>query len=356
MRLGICGWNLCGKTAVFEALTGSKKAEGDHSAARAHVGVSHVADARVDFLASAFKPDKVTYAAVEYLDLPGLIADSSAHEANARTLAEVRQTDALIAVLRAFADPTVATAFPGIDPVRDLRRLWDELVFADLEMADRRIKKLQADVTKPTAHQKDDLVEMAALKRIKPSLEEGKGIGTVHMTEHEDRLTRGFRFLTAKPILVLLNRGEEDTGKPLNWKESDFGYPVVAMFAKLEFELSQLSEPDRSEFMEAMGIGSLAAAEIIRRCYEVLNLISFLTTAGREIRAWTIPRGTTAVNAAGAVHTDMQRGFIRAEVTAFDDFKALGSFKEARAHGKLRLEGKDYIVQDGDVIEFRFSV
>jgi len=355
MLLGICGWSQCGKTTVFEALTGASKVDGDHSA-KSHVGVCHVADERVDFLSGVFKPKKTTYATVEYVDLPALVTAGHSHETNAKTLADVRQADALIAVLRAFKDPTVPHPFGSVDPKRDFERLWDELVFADLEIADRRIERLEADTFKHKPLQKEDEVQLACLKNIKAALEDGKAASSVSMSDAEDKAVRGFRFLTAKPILVLLNRGEDAIGAPPAFSDADFGYPTVAMFGKLELELSQLAPEDRAAFMEDMGLSALAAPEIIRRGYDALRQISFFTVSDKEVHAWAIPRQTPAVEAAGAVHSDMQRGFIRAEVTAFDDFKALGSFKEARAKGKLRLEGKDYPVADGDIILFRFSV
>jgi hypothetical protein len=357
MRLGICGWSLSGKTTVFDALTGATGGIGEHSgAAKAKIGVSRVADERLDFLATIFKPKKVTYATVEYVDLPGLVADSRAHEANPKTLSDVRQADALIAVVRAFTDPSVPHPLEKIDPVRDFQRLWDELVFADLEVADRRITRLEVDITKPTSHQKDDELELAVLRRVKTALEEGKPSSSVPSSELEAKAIRGFRFLTAKPVLVVVNRGEEDVCKPLGFSEKDFGHPTLGMFGKLEFELSQLPPDDRAAFMKDLGLTEFAAHEVVRKGYEILDQVSFLTAGDKEVRAWTIARGTSAVEAAGTIHSDIQRGFIRAEVTAFEDFKALGSFKEARAKGKLRLEGKDYVVKDGDVVEFRFSI
>lgn len=360
MRLGICGWSQSGKSTVFDALTqsGAPGHSPGHAGApgKVRIGTSHVPDERLDYLATIFKPKKITYALVEYVDLPGLVAGSNAHEANPKTLGEVRQADALIAVLRAFDDPSVPNPFSDIDPKRDFSRLWDELVFADLEVADKRIERLKVDVQKPTAQRAEFEMELAVLQRVKAALEEGKGAATVKMTEAEERATRGFRFLTVKPLLVIVNLGEESTGKPAQWTQADFGHPTLTMFARLETELAQLSDEDRAVFMEDLGLKQLAAPEVVKKGYEILNLISFLTAGDKEVRAWTIARGTSAVEAAGAIHSDIQRGFIRAEVTSYDDFKALGSFKEARAKGKLRLEGKEYVMKDGDIVEFRFSV
>jgi len=357
MRLGICGWSQSGKTTVFDVLTGLGKAAADHAGAgKARLGVAHVADERIDFLAGVFKPKKTTYAAVEYVDLPGLVAGPSAHESNPKVLTDVRQADALIAVVRAFDDPAVPNPFDAIDPLRDFTRLWDELVFADLELVERRIERLEDDAAKPTPRQKDYQMELELLARVRGALEEGKAATTVEMNEAEDKATRGFRFLTAKPVMVAVNLGEEAAGKPCRWSESDFKRPTVCIFGKLELELSALDAEDRAAFMKDLGLEKLAAHEIIRKGYEILDIISFLTVGDKEVHAWTVRRGTTAVEAAGAVHSDMERGFIRAEVTPYDDFRTLGSFKEARAKGKLRLEGRDYVVRDGEIILFRFSV
>jgi ribosome-binding ATPase len=356
MRVGLCGWSLSGKSTVFDALTGVTGGEHQSGAGKARVGVSHVPDERLDYLATIFKPKKITYATVEYVDLPGLVSDTHAHEANPKILSDVRQADSLIAVIRAFADPSVPPAFGDINPVRDFSRLIDELVFADLEVTLKRIERLEADVNKPTAHQKEDQLQLAALQRIKAALEDGRAASTVELSENEERTIRGFRFLSAKPLLVLLNRGEESVGEAPKWTETDFGRPTVDMFAKLERELSELTGDDRKAFMEDLGLTTLTAPVIIKKGYEILDQISFLTAGDKEVRAWTITRGTPAVEAAGVIHSDIQRGFIRAEITPYEDFKVLGSFKEARAKGKLRLEGKEYVMQDGDIVEFRFSV
>jgi GTP-binding protein YchF len=354
MRLGICGWQQSGKSTVFDVLTGGSTHE--HSRDKAAIGVASVPDERVDFLVSLFNPKKITYATVEYVDLPGLDAGPRAHEVNPATLADVRQTDALIAVVRAFDNPTVANPLGDVDPARDFARLWDELIFADLEMATRRIERLEKEITKPSPQQDQNKAELSVLTRIVPALEEGRGAQSVEMSDVEEKAVRGFRFLTAKPILILVNLGDEALEGTRPWKEADFAHPTVEMFAGLELELAQLDEDERKVFMEEMGIERLAASDVVKKCYELLDAISFLTAGEKECRAWTIRRGMTAPEAAGVIHSDFERGFIRAQVVAFDDIKALGSFKEVRAEGKLRLEGRDYVVQDGDEIEFRFNV
>ena len=375
MRLGICGWSQSGKSIVFDCLTSASKGAGpaEHAApGKARIGASHVPDERLDYLATIFKPKKITYALVEYIDLPGLVADAHAHDTNPKILGDVRQADALIAVVRAFENDSVASPFDTVDPVRDWNRLWDELIFADLEVADKRIKRLEVDVTKPTTTQKENELELGVLRRVKAALEEGHGASTAKMSDIEEKAVRGFRFLTAKPILVIANLGEESLGKPSKYSDADlanratgrnsiaacpdFGRATMSMFAKLEAELSELPEEERVAFMADLGLEKLVATEVVKKGYEILDLVSFLTAGDKEVRAWTISRGTPAVEAAGVIHSDIQRGFIRAEITAYEDFKALGSFKEARAKGKLRLEGKEYVMKDGDIVEFRFSV
>ena len=354
MRLGICGWIQSGKSTVFDVLAGGEVH--DHPSGRARLGVGHVADERLDWIATLFEPKKVTHAAVEYIDLPGLVAGPHAHDVNPGALADARQTDALIAVVRNFADPTVPLPFGESDPVRDWERLWDELIFADLEMAQRRLEKLEKDIARGGPERDEHEAERACLTRVSAALEEGRAIRSVELSDAEEMMIRGFRFLTEKPVMVLVNRGEDKAGDEMTFGEKDFERPTAGMFARLELELDELSEEERPVFMEEMGLEHLAADEVVARAFDMLGLVSFFTGNEKECRAWSVPEGTTALAAAGTIHSDMERGFIRAQVVSYDDLRELGSIKEARAHGKLRLEGKEYVVQDGDLIEFRFNV
>jgi len=354
MRLGICGWMQSGKSTVFDVLAGGEIHH--HPSGRARVGVGHVADERLDWIATLFEPKKVTHAAVEYIDLPGLVAGPHAHDVNPGALADARQTDALIAVVRNFADPTVPLPFGESDPVRDWERLWDELIFADLEMARRRLEKLDKDIARGGPHRDEHEAERACLARVSAALEEGRAIRSMELSDAEEMMIRGFRFLTEKPVMVLVNHGEDKAGDEMTFGEKDFGRPTAGMFARLELELDELSEEERPVFMEEMGLERLAADEVVARAFDMLGLVSFFTGNEKECRAWSVPEGTTALAAAGTIHSDMERGFIRAQVVSYDDLRELGSIKEARAHGKLRLEGREYVVRDGDLIEFRFNV
>ncbi|MHC4715178.1 MAG: DUF933 domain-containing protein, partial [Planctomycetota bacterium] len=209
--------------------------------------------------------------------------------------------------------------------------------------------KLERDIAKPTRHVDHDKAELALLERVKGALEAEGGVDSVEMNDAEMATLKGFRFLTDKPLLVLLNRGEQGTGEASGFSADDFGRPVVEIFAKLELELDQLPPQERKVFTAEMGLDHLAARDVVAKGFEILDLVTFLTANEKEAHAWTVPRGTTAVRAAGSIHSDMERGFIRAQVISFEELKSLGSIKEARSHGKLRLA-------EGDVIEFRFSV
>ncbi len=354
MRLGICGWSQSGKSTVFDVLSGGQVH--DHPSGRALTGVAHVEDDRLDFIASLFSPKRVTRAAVEYLDLPGLVAGPRSQEANPGILADARQTDGLIAVIRDFAATTVALPFGDIDPARDFERLWDELIFADLEMTERRIDRLHKDMKRPSANRDDQAAELACLLKVRECLEETRAISEADLGAAESMMIRGFRFLSEKPLMVVLNVGEEAAAKVGVRAGDDFGRPTVAMCARLELELDELPEDERGAFMEEMGLCCLAAGEVVSEAFRMLGLVTFFTCNEKECRAWTVPEGTKAPAAASAIHTDMERGFIRAQVVSFEDLKELGSIKEARAHGRLRLEGKDYVVREGDLIEFRFNV
>ena len=354
MRLGICGWIQSGKSTVFDVLAGGEFHE--RSSGRTRLGVGRVADERLDWIATLFKPKKVTHATVEYLDLPGLVTGPHAHDVNPGTLSEARQSDALVAVIRDFAAPDVPLPFGDRDPVRDWERLWDELVFADMEIAHRRIEKFENDVKKASLNRTENIAEIACLRKVSEALEEGRSIRSLDLSASEELTIRGFHFLTEKPLMVLLNRGEEAAGQDRTLGDEDFGRPTAAMFSKIELELDELSEEERPVFMEGMGLDHLAADEVVKKAFDMLGLVTFLTGGEKDCRAWTVPEGATAPAAAGTIHSDMERGFIRAQVVSYADLRELGSIKEARAHGKLRLEGKDYVVQDGDVVEFRFNV
>ncbi len=260
----------------------------------------------------------------------------------------------LVFVVAGFSNPAVSAYRSKVDPARDVEELKQEMLFADLERVSARIGKLEAALKKPTGRQHENVVEMELMKRFLDTLENEKPIsGAIH-TESESKLVRSFQFLTLKPTMVVLNSGEDQAAEPGPGELA--GLPCIQLSAKIEEELAQLAPAEREEFLKDLGLTQGARDRLIRACYQRLDLVSFLTDGPDECRAWTVPAGTTAVAAADEIHSDIARGFIRAETVAFSDLQATGDHKKAKAAGKIRLEGKEYVVKDGDVIYFRFNV
>jgi GTP-binding protein YchF len=366
MQIAIVGLPASGKTTVFNTLTRGHAETGGYGAMTLHVGVVKVPDARLDRLAELFKPKKVVHADVTYVDLPAPPASSDgrvgAEELPAEHLARLRESDALLHVVRAFDDPAVPHPAGAVDPLRDLEALDLELVVADLAIVDRRLERLAASGRHGTpAEREANEREEVILRRLKGELEAGRPIRDAGLDPGEAQVIRGFRFLTEKPVLVLLNVGEGDmprAAERVAGIESAYRHAhtvVTALSARIEMELGELEPDDAAAFMAELGIGESGLARVIRLSYHLLGLISFLTAGPDEVRAWPIPDGSTAVEAAAAIHTDLARGFIRAEVVPYEDLVSLGSTAEARRHGKLRSEGRAYVVRDGDVIEILFS-
>jgi len=260
----------------------------------------------------------------------------------------------LALVLRGFHDASVPAYRDRVDFAADLAELKDEMLFSDLEQVAARAEKLQAALKKPTPQREEQARELALMDRLRQTLEAEKPLTQAVSSEAEEKMVRAFAFLTLKPTLVVVNCDEDAAAQPGPAEVG--GYPAIRLSAKIEEEIALLPPAERGEFMTDLGIAEAAGDRLARACHRGMNLISFFTHGDKEARAWTVPAGTDAVTAAGEIHTDMARGFIRAEVIAFDDLKAAGSEKAARAAGKYRLEGKSYLVQDGDVIHFRFSV
>ncbi len=366
MQIAIVGLAASGKTTVFNTLTRGHAETGGYGALTLNVGVVKVPDVRLDKLAEIFKPKKVVYADVTYVDLPAPPASSEGHvgteELPAEHLARLRESDALLHVVRAFDDPSVPHPEGSVDAARDLERLDLEFILADLAMVDRRLERLAAGGRHGTpAERESNEREEVVLRRLKADLDAGRPIRDADLAEDEARAIRGFRFLTEKPVLVLLNVGEGDlpTAHELVARTAA-GYDhrlaiIDHLSAKIEMELGELEPDDAATFMEELGIAQSGLERVIRLSYRLLGLISFLTAGPDEVRAWPIPDGSTAVDAAGAIHTDLAKGFIRAETVGYDDLVILGSTAEARRAGKLRSEGKTYRVADGDVIEILFS-
>ena len=366
MQIAIVGLAASGKTTVFNTLTRGHAETGGYGALTLNVGVVKVPDDRLDRLAEMFKPKKVVHADVTYADLPAPPPSSEGHvgteELPAEHLARLRESDALLHVVRAFDDPSVAHPEGSVDAARDLERLDLEFILADLSMVDRRLERLSTGGRHGTpAEREANDREEVVLRRLKVELEAGRPIRDAGLTDDEAKTVRGFRFLTEKPVLVLLNVGEADLASAPALVERIAGSYAHAhsmvdhLSAKIEMELGELDAADAATFMNELGIAESGLERVIRLSYTLLGLVSFLTAGPDEVRAWPIPDGSTAVDAAGTIHTDLAKGFIRAETVSYDDLVALGSTADARKAGKLRSEGKTYRVADGDVIEILFS-
>ena len=293
------------------------------------------------------------------MDVAGVASDRG-REHNVGVLSALREVDGLVHVIRFFDWPSAPPHPHGsLDPARDAAELETELIVADLELVERRIDRLEKQATKPTPHMEEDRKELAIMQRLKAGLEEGRRVSAMGLSPDELFMLRSFQFLSDKPQVQVLNVHEEEMDSDATRRAAEsLGPNAVAIGAKIEKEISELDPDDRQEFIEGMGLGEPASRRVIRASYDALGLRSFFTGTepGEELRAWTVQAGDSALTAAGKIHTDMARGFIRAEVATFEDVRELGSLKDARTHGKARLEGKGYEVQDGDVIRFRFKV
>jgi GTP-binding protein YchF len=366
MQIAIVGLAGAGKTTVFNTLTRGHAETGGYGGLQLNVGVTKVPDPRLDRLAEMFKPRKVVHADVTYVDLPAPPPSSDGRigteELPAEHLARLREADALVHVVRAWDDPTHPHPDGGVDPRRDVDRLDLEFTLADLALVDRRLERLQTAGRHGTqAEREANEREEVVLVRLKAALEAGRPIRDAPLSEDEEKAIRGFRFLTQKPALVLLNVGEADipasvtTARAFAASYDHRRTLVDAMSARIEMELGELEPDEAAAFMDELGLAAPGLDRVIGLSYRLLGLISFLTAGPDEVRAWPVPDGATAVDAAAAIHTDLARGFIRAETVTYEDLIELGSIAEARRAGRLRSEGKTYRVRDGDVIEVLFS-
>jgi ribosome-binding ATPase len=366
MQIAIVGLAAAGKTTVFNTLTRGHAETGGFGGLQLNVGVVKVPDERLDRLAAIFKPKKIVHADVTYVDLPAPPASSEGHigteELPAEHLGRLRDSDALLHVVRAFENPVVPHPEGTVDAPRDLERLDFEFVMADLAIADRRLDRLKATGRHGTpAEREANEREEVILRRLKDALEAGRPIRDVALEPDEEKAIRGFRFLTQKPVLVLLNLGESDLPRAADRVAEvaaryDHSHALVdALSAKIEMELGELEPDEAAVFMDELGLHGSSLDRVIALSYRLLGLVSFLTAGPDEVRAWPVSAESSAVDAAGVIHTDLARGFIRAEVVGYEDLLALGSTAEARKHGKLRSEGKTYRVRDGDVVEILFS-
>ena len=356
MRVALIGPPQSGKSVLFAAVAEAGGSHIDLSRPdQPHLAVVKVPDERLDWLAELHKPQKFTPAELEFLDLPGF--DLSSEAGRSRTRAHwtaMQQSDMLVFVVAGFDNPSVGAYRDKVDPARDVDELKQEMLFADLERVMARVEKLEAAVKKPTPRRDEQVRELELMKRLRDTLENEEPLSNAIQSESETRFLRSFQFLTLKPTLVVVNCAE-DAAAEVGPAEL-VGLPAMQLSARIEEELAQLSPEDRDEFLKDLGLTEGARDRLIRACYERLNLVSFLTDGPDECRAWTVPGGTTAVAAADSIHSDIARVFIRAETVAFDDLRDAGDHKKAKAAGKVRLEGKEYVVQDGDVIYFRFNV
>lgn len=362
MQVTIVGLPGSGKTTVFNALTGGHAETGGFSGSRAapNVSVVKVPDERVDRLSALFNPKKTTYADVTYVDVAIPVGATREGTINPDVLALVRNADALLHVARAFDDPAAATP---AEPWRDVDDLDLEFTVADLSVIEKRLEKLTTQGRHGSQAERDQAQrEEELLRRIEPHLSEGRPLRSFGLTDDEELLLRGYRFLTQKPVLVVLNIDEGRLPEAATLEgegRNRYDQPqtdVAALAGKIESELAELGEDDARLFMDDLGIAEPSRGRIVRLTYDLLGLFSFFTAGEDECRAWTLRRGASAVDAAGAIHSDLARGFIRAQVIGVDELLEAGSMAEARNRGTLRQEGKAYQVADGDVIEVLFNV
>lgn len=365
MQLGIIGLARSGKTTVFNAVTCGTAQVGAYSSGnQPNVGVVHVPDERVDRLSLLYKPKKTTYATIQYVDFPAAGESFGKGEGPAgKFINDLGRMDALIHVVRAFEDETVPHPEVTIDPDRDIITMDLELAFADLTSIERRLHRMESELRSMKAGEREAVQRVQTLLlRLKAGLEAEKPIREQSVSDEEWKLLEGSQFLTAQPLVVVINIGEEDLSNRLALEEEyrkkyrTPGRDVAVFCGKFEMELNELGDDEAAEFRESAGVTESGMAGAIRISYSLLGLISFLTAGPDECRAWTVAAGATAPEAAGKIHSDLQRGFIRAEVIKFEDLVAAGSEAEVKKRGLLRTEGKQYVVQDGDILNILFNV
>lgn len=359
MKVGIVGLSGSGKTTLFRALTRSSVRVDPHDT-KAHVGVVSVPDERVDFFAADVKPKKVTYASIEFIDGAARVGGEDGRASfSANFFTDVRQVEALLDVVRGF--PSAAGEEPN--PERDLQILLDELVLADLQLVENRMERVEKQlhgvkkgVTTPAT------IETVLLERLRKHLEEGQSLKTLEMSADDEKAIRGYDLLTLKPLIAVLNIPEAEISSPSD-STRDFhsyceksGIPALDLCAEVEMQVAKLEDEEEAEFLESLGIAEPARNVSIRESYKTLGLLSFFTVGEPEVRAWTLRAGSKAIDAAGTIHSDLARGFIRIEVANFNEVKAAGGWEAARKSGVTQLHGKDYEVKDGDVVYIRFKV
>jgi GTP-binding protein YchF len=359
VQIGLIGLPQSGKTTFFNLLTGATLETGLTGGGEVHTGSAVVPDARLDYLSEVYSPRKPVYAQIQFKDIPGALSREGKAGLSARLLEEARGADALVMVLRAFQSSTVSAAVGEPDPFRDLMELESELLLADLGTVENRLERMNKAKKVP----KEAVAQRELLEKIRASLEEGEPVGRLGLSPEERDLLGGQCFLSEMPVILAVNmdedqlKGGEYPGRDkLAAHAAGSGLQLVEVCARAEMEINQLPVADREEFMADLGLTTSGIGRLARAAYDCLGLISFFIVGDDEVRAWTIRRGTTARKAAGKVHTDIERGFIRAEVFHYDDIKELGSAARVKEKGLFRLEGKEYPVKDGDIINFRFNI
>jgi len=352
MKLGIIGLPQSGKTTIYNALTrGNTPTTASAGRIEVHTAVVDVPDPRVTLLSGMFKPKKTIYTKVTYADIAGLESGSAKSGISGQLLNQLNQMEGLILVVRGFNDDNVMHPSGSVDPLRDVNSMLTELLLNDLIAVERKLEKLIEERKKGGTDKTINARQTELFEKMNKTLSDDKPLRSMEFTNEEQKELSSFGLLTRKPILTVFNMGEGQSAP-----DATLDHPSVSLMGKLEMEIAQLSAEDASVFMEEYGIQELSLNRMINLSYDLLQVQTFFTVGEDEVRAWTTKRGATAQESAGEIHTDLSRGFVRAEVVSYDDLTTLGSLNEAKLKGKLRLEGKEYLVKDGDIVHIRSSL